>query len=279
MEQVVRPLLVLELTGSPLRVGLVVAVRMVPQLLFGLLAGVVADKYNKRLVLITSQFVTMIMHLILANLILTGNIKVWHVFVTAVISGASMAFNHSSRQSMVPLLVPSDTILNTVALNTSAINIMRVLGAGLAGMLLIFLDYGRVYLLNAIIFIYVIWMTVKISLMKTSDIAENTSKLHELLEGFRYMAANRKVLYLVVMALIIFVIGQPYQHVFISLMAPDVLHIGRSGAGWMLALTGVGALMGSLTMASIRQLSQLGLMLMSLLVIFGLPLLSLSQSP
>ena len=67
MEQVVRPLLILELTGSALQVGLVVSVRMIPQLLFGLLAGVIADRYNKRLVLMSSQLVTMIMHLILAH--------------------------------------------------------------------------------------------------------------------------------------------------------------------------------------------------------------------
>jgi MFS family permease len=278
MEQVVRPLLILELTGSPLQVGFVVAVRMVPQFLFGLLAGVVADRYNKRLVLMISQSVTMIMHLILAILILTGSIEVWHVFVTAFISGGSMAFNQPARQSMIPRLVPSDTVLNAVALNTAAMNTMRVLGASLAGVLLIFLDYGQVYLLNALIFIFVIWMTAKIALVEKPGVAEKTSILHDLLEGFRYMAANRRVLYLVGMALVLFVIGQPYQQVFVPLLALNVLHIGRSGAGWMLALTGIGALIGSLTMASIRQLPRRGLILMSFLVIFGLALLLLSQS-
>jgi MFS family permease len=278
MEQVVRPLLILELTDSPLQVGFVVAVRMVPQFLFGLFAGVVADRYNKRLVLMFSQWVTMIMHLILAILILTECIAVWHVFVTAFISGGSMAFNQPARQSMIPRLVPSDTILNAVALNTSAVNIMRVLGASLAGVLLIFLDYGQIYLLNAIIFIFVIWTTAKIASVEKPEVAKKTSILYDLLEGFRYMAANPRVLYLVGMALVLFLIGQPYQQVFLPLLALNVLHIGRSGAGWMLALTGIGALIGSLTMASIRQLPRRGLILMSFLVIFGLALLLLSQS-
>jgi MFS family permease len=288
MEQVVRPLLILELTRSALQVGFVVAVRMVPQFLFGLLAGVVADRYNKRRVLMISQIVTMLMHLILAVLILLGKIEVWHVFVTAFISGGSMAFNQPARQALIPRLVPSDLILNAVALNTAAMNTMRVLGAGLAGGLLIFLDYGEVYLLNAIIFIYVIRTTVKITLMEdrsSSDltlekpeVAEKTSLLHDLMEGFRYMAANRLVLYLVGMALVVFIIGLPYQQVFVPLLALNVLHIGRSGAGWMLALTGVGALMGSLTMASIRQLPRRGLVLMIFIVILGLALVLLSQS-
>ena len=288
MEQVVRPLLILELTHSALQVGFVVAVRMVPQFLFGLLAGVVADRYNKRMVLMVSQIVTMLMHLILAVLILTGKFAVWHVFVTAFISGGSMAFNQPARQSMIPRLVPSDLILNAIALNTAAMNTMRVLGASLAGVLLIFLDYGEVYLLNALIFIYVVWTTFKIVLVEdrgSSDsalekpqVAKKTSILHDLMEGFRYMAANRLVLYLVGMALVIFIIGLPYQQVFVPLLALNVLHIGRSGAGWMLALTGVGALIGSLTIASIRQLPRRGLVLMIFIVIFGLALVLLSQS-
>jgi MFS family permease len=288
MEQVVRPLLILELTHSPLQVGLVVSVRMIPQLLFGLLAGVIADKYNKRLVLMFSQIVTMIMHLILAILILLGRIEVWQVFVTAFISGGSMSFNQPARQSLIPRLVPSDLILNAIALNTAAMNTMRVLGAGLAGALLVFLDYGEVYLLNAIIFIYVIWTTAKISLKKNEPLPESplekpaiekkTSILHDLMEGFRYMAANRLVLYLVGMALILFLIGLPYQQVFVPLLALNVLHIGRSGAGWMLALTGVGALIGSLTMASVRQLPRRGLILMSFIVILGSALVLLAQS-
>ena len=278
MEQVVRPLLVLELTGSPLQVGLVIVVRMVPQLLFGLIAGVVADSYNKRLVLMFSQSVTMVMHLILAALLLTGRIELWHVFVTAFISGGSMAFNQPARQSMIPRLVPLDTLLNAVALNTVAMNTMRVLGAGMAGVLLIFLDYGKVYLLNAIIFVFVIWTTARIELMEKPGGIKRASMFHDLVEGFRYMAANRRVLYLVGMAFVLFVIGKPYQQVFVPLLALHVLDIGPSGAGWMLALTGMGALIGSLTIASIRQLNRRGLMLMSFLVVLGLALLLLSQS-
>lgn len=287
MEQVVRPLLILELTGSALQVGFVVALRMTPQLIFGLLAGVIADRYNKQRVLMLSQTVTLIMHLVLAVLILTKNIAVWHVFVTAFISGASMAFNQPARQSMIPCLVPVEMMLNAIALNTAAMNTMRVLGAGLAGGLLIFLDFGEIYLLNAIIFVFVIWMTSKIRLPdnpKTSgsgDACEppgKTTILHDLLEGFRYMAANRVVLYLVGMALVLFLIGLPYQQVFIPLLALDVLKIGRSGAGWMLALTGAGALMGSLAMASVKQLPRRGLILMGLIVLFGAALALLSQS-
>ena len=287
MEQVVRPLLILDITGSALQVGFVVALRMVPQLLFGLIAGVVADKYNKRNVLMLSQAVTLLMHLALALLILTHTIEVWHVFVTAFISGASMAFNQPSRQSLVPCLVPHEILLNAIALNTAAMNTMRIMGAGLAGTLLIFLDFGEVYLINAILFVYVIFMTVKIKLPDTlsdpddgdtAEPARKTTILQDLVEGFRYMAANRLVLYLVGMALVLFVIGLPYQQVFVPLLALNVLDIGRSGAGWLLTFTGAGALLGSLVMASVEQLPRRGLILMGLIVLFGAALSLLSQS-
>ena len=277
MEQVVRPLLILELTGSALQVGLVVSLRMIPQLLFGLLAGVIADRYNKRRVLMLSQMITLLTHVAMAVLLLTGNLEVWHVYVTAIIAGASMAFNQPARQSMVPRLVPPETLLNALSLNTAAMNIMRIFGASLAGVLLIFFDYGEVFSLNAIIFIFVIWTTYKIKLTETST-EKRTSLAADFAEGFRYVFRNPVLLYIVILALLIFIFGLPYQQVFIPLLALDVLEIGRSGAGWLLAFTGIGALIGSLTVASLRQVSRRGMILMGMLILLSAALVLLAQS-
>ena len=287
MEQVVRPLLILELTGSAVQVGLVISVRMIPQLVFGLFAGVIADRYSKKRVLLISQSVTLSMHLTLALLILTGSIQIWHIFVTAFITGSSMAFNQPARQSLVPRLVPPDMLLNALALNTAAMNIMRIAGASLAGVMLLFLDYGQVYLLNAVLFVGVIWTTTQLTEWKNPQ-HENVpatqlpkkrgSLVQDFAAGFQYVFRNRRVLYLVGLALLLFVLGQPYQQVFIPLIALDVLNVGRSGAGWMLALTGVGALIGSLIIASRKSLHHRGLVMMGFLVVFGLALLLLAQS-
>ncbi len=286
MEQVIRPLLMLELTGAPIQVGLVVAVRMAPQLIFGLLAGAAADRYDKRRILLATQWITLSMHLILAVLILTGNLQIWHVFITAFIAGASMAFNQPARQSMIPRLVPPDALLNAIALNTTAINIMRVLGAGLAGALLVFMDYGQVYLMNAVIFLYVIWATRQIAFKESARSAPDSAAhaghaaglARDLLAGFRYMQANAVVLHLVGLGLVIFVVGSPYQQVFVPLLALDVLKIGRAGAGGLLACSGVGSLIGSLAIASLQKLPRRGLTLMACIVLFGLALLLLAFS-
>jgi MFS family permease len=285
MEQVLRPLLMLELTGSALQVGFVVSVAMVPQLVFGLLAGVIADRYNKRLILLISQTVTLLMHLSLGLLLVTGRLEIWHVYATAFVSGASMAFNQPARQSLIPRLVPREFMFNAISLNTVAFNIMRVLGASLAGLLLIFFDYGQVYLLNVVIYAAVIWTTFKIKLGKnvievSSDTkaAKKVTLFSDFADGFRYVSRNPVLYYLVGLALLLFIIAMPYQQVFVPLLALEVLNIGRSGAGWLLAFGGIGALIGSLTIASLKQFPRRGLLLMSFLLLMGAALMLLAHS-
>ncbi len=283
MEQVVRPLLVLQLTGSALLVGLVIAVRMVPIFAFGLLAGVVADRYDRKRILLCSQAVTLMMHATLAVLILTGSVQIWHIFLTGFIAGGSMAFKQPARQSLVPRIVPPEALLNALALNSAAANVMRVLGASLAGVLLIIFNYGEVYLLNAVIFAGVLWTTTQLKVSTNEPVAVLPSRRRpplsrDFADGIRFIHSNRQVLYLVAMALLIFVLGHPYQQVFVPLIALNVLEIGRTGAGWMLALSGVGAIVGALIVASRDRMPHRGLMMMGVLSVFSLALILLSRS-
>jgi MFS family permease len=279
MEQVIRPLLVLHLTGSPLLVGAVVAARTLPQLVFGLFAGVIADRYDKRRVLMYTQTVTFLTHVTLAVLLLSGAIAVWHVFVTAMVAGAATSFIQPARQSLLPRLVPREDLLNALALNSAAMSLMRVAGAGLAGLLLVFFDYGQVYLVNALVYAGIIATTVRIQVPKsTGDGRRRGTMLGDLTEGFGYVRSNRTVLYLILTILALFVFGQPYQQVFVPLLAVDVLEVGRSGAGGMLALTGLGALMGSLVVASRRDVKRRGVIMFGVLVVFSVTLIVLAQS-
>ena len=279
MEQVVRPLLILELTGSALQVGLVVATRMVPVLLFGLLAGVVADRYDKRRILLYCQGLTMLTHLALGVVILAGLVEVWHVFATAFIAGSAIAFNQPVRQSMVPRLVPRGDLLNALALNNAAMNITRVGGAGLAGLLLIPFDYGEVYVLNFLVYIGVMWTTLRLRIPSDGPTKKDRgSWVGDLMEGFRYVGGHRMQLYLVGMALILFILGMPYQQVFVPLLVVDVLDLGRSSVGWLLAVTGIGALTGSLLVASKGHIPRRGLVMFGTLAVFSLALILLAQS-
>jgi predicted MFS family arabinose efflux permease len=170
-------------------------------------------------------------------------------------------------------------LLNAVALNNAAMNIMRVAGAGLAGLLLIVLDFGEVYLLNALIYLGVIWTTLRMTVPDDDTASKaQVSLLSDLLDGFRYLRSNRSVLSLVGMAVVLFALGQPYQQVFVPLIAVEVLAIGRSGVGLMLAVTGVGALVGSLFVAAKSTIAKRSLVMLGALAVFSVALIVLAES-
>ena len=280
MEQVVRPLLVLELTGSAFQVGLVVAIRLIPVLLLGLLAGAVADRYDKRRVLMYSQGVALLMHLVLGVLVVSGRVELWQVHLTAFVSGGALAFNQPARQAILPRLVPRADLLNALALNHAAMNTMRVAGAGLAGLLLVFLDFGEIYLLNAEIYVGVIWTTVRLALPPEAPVGtQRPSLVRDMLAGFRYVGSNPRISRLIGMALILFVFGMPYQQVFVPLLAVDVLGVGRSGVGAMLAATGLGAVTSSLLVASRERVHHRELVMTGALATFSVALVVLAFSP
>jgi MFS family permease len=279
MEMVIRPVLILNLTDSAFLVGLVVAIRMIPILLFGLVAGVVADRFDKRRILLACQTVTMSMHFLLALLVMSGAVEVWQVFATAFVSGTSMAFNQPARQSLVPRLVPEGELLNAIALNTAAMNVMRIAGGGLAGILLIPLGVGAVYLLNGFLYIGVMLTTVLMRVpLQGRAAGPSPSWVEDLKEAFAFVGRNPTILYIVAPALILYVFGFPYNSVFVPLLAKQVLDLGDSGVGALLATTGVGALAGSLAMASRSDVRRRGLLILAFLATFSGALVLLSRS-
>ncbi len=278
MEQIVRPVLILQLTNSALMVGLVVAARMTPMLLFGLLAGVAADRFDRKRILLTTQFVTMSIHFLMAFLVLSDAIQPWYIFVTTFVSGTSMAFNQPARQSLIPKLVPKEALLNAVALNTAGLNTMRVLGPSVAGVLLLS-GVGPVYLLNGALIGAVMAVTVAMRVPFEPRAPESTGPwLGDLKESFAFLGRNPAVLSVVGPALILFVFGFPYQSVFVPLFAKKVLDLGDSGVGALVACTGAGAIIGSLVMASQTELRRRGMLLLAFLALFSAGLLVFSRS-
>lgn len=279
MEQVIRPVLVYELTQSAKAVAWIVAMRMIPVLLFGVLAGAVADRFDRKKVLFCTQSTTCAMHAVLAVLVISGRVELWHVYATALVAGAALAFNGPARQSLIPRLVPREDLMNAVALNTTAMNIMRIGGGAMAGVLLIVFNIGEVYALNAVIYIGVIIATQSIRIPKEPPRENRGSLFSDLGEGFVYVSKHRTVGGLILLALILFVFGMPYQQVFVPLIAYRVFELDRSWVGIMLSCTGVGALAGSLFVASRTDYKRPGFALAVNLLVFGGALVALGLSP
>lgn len=275
MDQVARAVLILELTDSALMLSLVVAVRLLPILLFGLIAGAVADRSDRKQVLMTTQFVTFGTHLFLGVAVAAGFIETWQVFVTAFVAGTAMAFNQPVRQSIIPMTVPREDLLNAVALNSTALSFMRIGGGSIAGLLLIPFDVGGVYLVTAGIYVLVILTTWAMRIPGEVTVRKETGIFEDLQEGFGYVAANPTLLWVTGLALILFVFGFPYQQVFVPLLAKETLDLGDSGVGFLAGATGVGAFVGSLVVAT-KSSARPGLQLIINMLVFGGALVAVS---
>ena len=279
MEQIARPVLILQLTDSELLLGLVVAARMTPQLLFGLFAGVIADRFDRKRIMLVAQVGTVTFHLITAALVLTDVVEAWHVFVLAFATGTSMVFTQTARQSMIPQIVPKEHVLNAVSLNMAALNVMRIAGPGLAGVFLFSGDVGPVYLLSGVLGIGVIvaLSRLRVERQPREDEGE-TSWTDDLRSTITFVREHREVLAVLAPPLIMFMFGLPYISVFIPLFAKDVLDLGDSGVGALMAVTGAGAIVGSLVLASQTDLRHRGLLLLGLMAVFGVLLAVFSRS-
>jgi MFS family permease len=269
MEQLARPFLILELTDSPFLVGLIAATRMVPMLFVGIWAGVLADRMDKKKILVACQAVTFGAHAVTALLILTGLIDPIAVFVGAFVTGCAQAFNQPARQSLIPRLVPREYMANALALNSAAFNIMRTGGPAIAGAVLAVAGFEGVYVMQTLVYVWVIWSTAQIG-----EHGEPVNRVHasmktELVEGFAAVKRDRIIFYIMLLCLALFVFGMPFQAVFIPLIAVESLDMSKSTAGILISAVGLGALIGALVVATIGDsVRNRGILMISMIVVF-----------
>jgi MFS family permease len=279
MDVIARSVLVLDLTDSALWLSAVLAARTAPILVFGLIAGAVADRMDRRRVLMTTQAVTWATYGFLGVAVVAGFVEAWHVLVTAVVAGTAMAFNQPVRQSLIPMLVPREALMNAIALNSTSVSFMRIGGSTIAGLLLIGLDSGGVYLVNAGIYGIVMITTLLLRVEGGTPVGkrrEKTSLFGDLAEGFAYLGRNRALALIVSLALILFVFGFPYQQIFVPLLAKETLGLGDSGVGWLTSAIGVGAVAGSLVVATRDSIARPALQMLINLFVFAGALLSIA---
>jgi MFS family permease len=274
MEQLARPFLILEMTGSEFLVGLIAATRLVPMLLIGLWAGVLADRMDKKRILQACQTVTFASHGITAILLFSGLLEPWMVFLGTFTTGAAQAFNQPARSSLIPRLVPRYCLANALALNSAAFGFMRVGGPAIGGVILAVSDFGYLYLAQTLVYVGVIWTTSLIHFESGEPRADRPSMFKELLEGFGVLKTDRTILYIMILAVSLFMFGMPFQTVFIPLIAIESLDLTKSEAALLISLVGAGALFGALVIATIGDsVRRRGQLMIAFIVVFSLALL------
>jgi len=252
LQQVAQGWLVLELSNSPLIVGLVPALGTLPILLFTLYGGVLADRVNRRASLMVLQSLLAVEALGLGVLISVGRITVPWVLALAFFAGTVIAFEVPIRNALVPGLVPKHGLMNAIALNSASFNLARVLGPAMAGAIIGTAGVAACFYLNALSYGAVVWALKRMDLPPHEPHAEPPHVLTAFREGARYVWHEPWPRTLLLLSGITAIFGFSFM-VVLPVFARDTLGTGASGYGLLVASVGVGALTGALFLAGFGQ--------------------------
>ncbi|OLB51124.1 MAG: hypothetical protein AUI08_03830 [Gemmatimonadetes bacterium 13_2_20CM_2_65_7] len=278
MQNVGEGWLILTLTNSPFYVGLTAALSSLGVLLFSLYAGVVADRVDKRRVIIFMQLAFMIEAFTVAILVWTGVIAVWQVLVLATVLGIASAFDIPMRQSFIVEMVGKDDLMNAIALNSSLFNGARVIGPAIAGFLIGALGIAWCYFLNGLSYIAVIAGLLLMRLPAMIRPARTTSTWGGFREVLTFLRSDRRIRSLMIQTAILSVFGFPYI-AMMPVFARDVLHRGAAGYGALTSSIGIGAVIGALGIAlSATRLRARGRLMLVGGTAFGILLILFSAS-
>lgn len=251
VQSVAQQWLVLELTHSAFDVGLIVTVQFLPLLLLVLFTGPVADRVDKRNLLLVTQVGSMLLAAILGTLALTHTIQYWHILVIAAGLGIINAFYTPTRQSFVPELVPRDHLLNAVALNSTIFNGARVVGPAVGGVLYGATGPAIAFYVNSASYLAVIAGLLLIRPNRRADVKQErspTGYVADLLEGFRWIGENTRVLVILLLVGIASLFALNFQ-TLLPVFARFDLHLSSSGFGVLLAAQGAGSMTGAVALA------------------------------
>jgi MFS family permease len=257
MQNVSQAWLVYKMTQSSLQLGAVGFASQIPVFLIAPLGGIVADRYNRHRVVIATQIASMLLAFTLAGLTLTHVIQVWHIFVLASLLGVVNAFDIPARQSFLVDMVGKEDLMNAIALNSSMFNGARVIGPAIAGILVARIGEGWCFFANAVSYIAVIIGLLLMQVPRPVYHASSASPLARILEGFTFVRQTGPIRALLLLLGLISLVAMPYT-VLMPVFAHRILHGGARALGILMGATGVGALLGALTLATRRGVRGLG---------------------
>jgi MFS family permease len=249
MQMAAQSWLVLSLTGSATALGVIVALQTLPVLLLGPYGGVVADRVDKRRLMVILQGAMGVQALILGLLTVMGVVQLWEIGVLAALLGLNNAFENPARQAFMLEMVGSESLRNAVSLNSVLVNVARVIGPAVAGVLIATVGEGPCFLLNAASFVAVIVSLVSLDRSAIHPSPPSGRRPGQLREGLRYVRRSPDLGVPLAMMALVGALAYEFQ-VTLPVMAKQGLHVGATGYGFMTAAMGVGAVVGGLFVAT-----------------------------
>ncbi len=249
MQMAAQSWLVLSLGHSATTLGLIVALQTLPVLLLGPYGGVVADRIDKRRLMVILQIAMGVQALVLGVLTVTGSVRLWEVGALAALLGLNNAFENPARQAFMLELVGGESLRNAVTLNSVLVNVARVIGPAVAGLLIATVGEGPCFLLNAASFAAVVASLVTLDRRAIHPSPPSGREPGQLREGLRYVRRTPELGVPLAMMALVGALAYEFQ-VTLPVMARQGLHVGAAGFGFMTAAMGVGAVVGGLFVAA-----------------------------
>jgi predicted MFS family arabinose efflux permease len=277
MQTVAQGWVVLNMTDSPFLLGVDGFLATGPMLVFSLFGGVVADRVERRKIMLMSQYLQMTFAFILAALIFSGNVKVWHIFILSFLTGSAQSFSGPAYISLLPLLVKREDLPNAIAMNSMQFNLARVIGPILAGAALLAWGAAVCFLVNGLSFIAVIVAMLMIRSPGPPPSDQRRGVMTEMRDGFRFVTSRPKLVVLTFLAFAGTFLGMPIV-TFLPVVARSIFGLNASGYAWMMTTYGLGSVTGALLVAATVHMARKGKVALALQLAFAFLLIGFAFS-
>ncbi|MBI4877032.1 MAG: MFS transporter [Acidobacteria bacterium] len=276
MQKLAQSWLVLQLSGSPFLLGLDAFLGEVPILLFSLVGGVVADRMDRRRLLVASQIAQASCAFVLATLFALGAVQVWQILTLSFLVGVAQAFGGPAYQALIPTLVPAEGLSAAIAWNSIQFNLARVVGPVLGGLALTKLGATWCFGLNGASYLGPILALVALGPRRLPERTGETM-VESMKQGIRFIRTRPAMLSLIVLAFVMTILGIPVI-VFLPVFARDVFRQGPSTYTLLLSVSGIGSVLGALAVAATGHRGRQGTVALSTLVALGVCITAFSLS-
>jgi len=281
MQMVAGSLLIYRLTGSPAILGAMSFANAIPMLSLSLFGGIIADRLQKKYVMLIGQAAFAVVSLGVALTLTVGYLSVehagswWILVVSSVLQGGIMGLMMPSRQAIIPEIVNGEQLMNAISLNIMGMNALQLFAPALAGFLIDAFDFEAVYYTMTGLYIMGVVFYAFLPLTRTT-ISRGIGALDGIREGLNYVRHNTNIFLVLFFSLFVVLLAMPYNNLM-PIFVDDILKVGASGMGILMSVSGVGAIVASIPLASLPNKKR-GIMLLVSSLILGLALVAFSFS-
>ena len=267
-----------DLDGDVLAVAALFGIRSIPNLIMSPLAGVLADRVDRRLLLAGAQIAPILTAATMLLLALNDMLALWHIYLLIVVWGTSFSLSNPARQAMVPSLVPRNDLMNAIALNSLGFNVSRALGPTVGGLLLAFLGFTSIYVILIFVYAGCLLSTLAMAIRAEPDpVTRAETPWENFRRGVTYVRESGTMRGLLLLAILPIAIGLPYS-ALVPVIAKETLGSSEGGFGLLMSAAGIGALVGGVGLASMGPIRRGGALLIVVGLLFGVSVMALGLS-